>query len=45
MDVIQAHRLVLKTNEEQIITRDYQNTCKVTNEFIKCVNNELENKK
>jgi len=45
MDVIQAHRMVLKTNEElKKIARDYQNTYEVTNEFIKCVNKKLENK-
>lgn len=45
MDVIQAHRMVLKTNEElKKIARDYQSTYEVTNEFIKCVNKKLENK-
>lgn len=45
MDVVQAHRMVLKTNEElKKISRDYQSTYEVTNKFIKCVNKELERK-
>jgi hypothetical protein len=45
MDVIQAHHMVLRTNEElKKISRDYQSTYEVFNKFIKCLINKFENK-